>query len=588
MEAIIQSFIHAFGWSIIHSLWQGALIYSILFAVILAIPKLSPSTKHNLSYISISAIFIWFIITFINYWSYTANTSLANDFQPGSPVITESIKSFHFSLPEIWFPAITLIYLVGFALHLFILYKGYIIIRKLRTSELQDIPKDWENILFKNIARLDIQKNIAFHLSGIANTPMVIGYLKPIILFPVSMWNSLDLDQVEAIIIHELTHIKRNDYLLNQIKMFIDSILFFNPFVWLIGQFIKKEREHICDDVVSEHTGNPLRYAETLLKLELLRTAYHPTTAVTLIGQKEYLFNRIKHITIMKSKSINVKQQLAGISLFILSICCLAWFAPAKSSQGINEKEASNSTNAIHLYKSGINNSLHNATHSDTIIIPKNKSGVKIFIKDKAGNRKEYNSIEEVPDSLKKNNSEYFILADSIQFWNNDLSKEINKTFNSHEFLKQQSEISKQFNSPEFKKSQQDLIKQFISPEFRNAQQDIAKQFNLPEHKGKLDNFTEQFKLPKYEGKIDDFTKQFNSSEFKNQIEDFTRQIKSPEFKNKLEDLTKQFNSPEFKKQQEELFKNLTSPEFKKNQQELIEKLISPEFKIKQEELIEK
>lgn len=76
----------------------------------------------------------------------------------------------------------------------------------------------------------------------------------------------MDLQQVEAILLHELAHIKRNDYLYNLVNVVIETLLFFNPFVWLLTKHIQTEREHACDDVVVTHISSPITYAQALFR----------------------------------------------------------------------------------------------------------------------------------------------------------------------------------------------------------------------------------------------------------------------------------------------------------------------------------
>ena len=157
------------------------------------------------------------------------------------------------------------------------------------------------------------------------NVPLVIGYFKPVVLFPIALATQLELNQVEAILIHELSHIRRNDYALNLMKTVIETLLFFNPFVWLAGKFISIEREHACDDLVIKHTGTPLTYAHALLKLELLKDKEAPTLSLAATGTNQYLYQRIKRITNMKTTYINAKQQLVIFALTLSTVLSLAW-----------------------------------------------------------------------------------------------------------------------------------------------------------------------------------------------------------------------------------------------------------------------
>lgn len=534
MEAIFHSFIKAFGWSIVHSIWQGAIIYAFLFLVLISVRRLSPSAKHNLAYLSTSALFIWFVATFVREWQMPV-TSTAMVLSEYTPLLPAS-PTWSLSNIENIFPTITALYLGGLLIQSFILYKGYRVLQKLKRTQLETIPSEWEHICYRVIAKFNLTKRIDFHLSLLAPVPMVIGYFKPVILFPASLATSLDADQVEAILIHELAHIRRNDYLLNLIKTFMDTTLFFNPFVWLIGKYIKIEREHICDDMVLKFTGQPIKYAQTLLQIEMMKGTA-PQTAMALSGKKQYLFDRIKRITTMKTKSMNVKQQLTGVTIIVAAILCLAWLTPAKipvDKKDKNERvEHQNNSFLSHL---NLNDVLNQA---DTIIPKEKKKEIKIIIKDSEGKEKQYNSLEEIPDSLKK---DLGLRSKEVKVIKRQFSTD--SLFRPEDVHIMREEIRESFNSPEFKKQMEEIGKNFNSPEFKKQMEEIGKNFNSPE--------------------------------FKKNMEEIKKNFNSPEFKRQIEDVRKSFNFPEFKKHQEEIILELKA--FKEDQKDLNSHLDSDQF----------
>ena len=104
--------------------------------------------------------------------------------------------------------------------------------------------------------------------SGIAKCPMVIGHLKPIILFPVGFLNALSTEEVEAILIHELAHIKRNDFLINIIQTITEILFFFNPAIWWVSSLIRKERENCCDDISVAIMKSKTGYVQALISFQ--------------------------------------------------------------------------------------------------------------------------------------------------------------------------------------------------------------------------------------------------------------------------------------------------------------------------------
>jgi hypothetical protein len=112
-------------------------------------------------------------------------------------------------------------------------------------------------------------RNISGKLSTQIQSPMVFGHFKPIMLFPLSLLSKLTPEQIEAVILHELTHIKRNDYVLNVFQIFIEVVFYFHPVTWWLTSMMKREREHICDDeAAGKELNQKLSYAKALMIIQ--------------------------------------------------------------------------------------------------------------------------------------------------------------------------------------------------------------------------------------------------------------------------------------------------------------------------------
>src|SRR4030095_13888079 len=103
--------------------------------------------------------------------------------------------------------------------------------------------------------------------------PTVIGWMRPVILLPVAAVAALTPAQVEAILAHELAHIRRHDYAVNLLQTTAETLLFYHPAVWWISKRIRAEREHCCDDVAVRVCGDAVSYAHALAELEAWRAA---------------------------------------------------------------------------------------------------------------------------------------------------------------------------------------------------------------------------------------------------------------------------------------------------------------------------
>jgi bla regulator protein BlaR1 len=331
METLLHNLVQATGWSILHSLWQGALIYALLLPFQMKVFRLNAKLKYVLAYSAMCLMFVSFVFTFILTfeWPSENGSNLAGHVIVLPAAMPVSLSHYM----ETLFPYLVICYSLGLIIQSVIVIQGYRKVQLLKNAAYTMIPKEWK-VLFEGLTKaLNIKKHIDFRLSDHVSVPLVIGFFKPVILFPIALAAQMDLKQVETILIHELSHIRRNDYIFNLIRTMIDTILFFNPFVWLSGRFINIEREHACDDLVVKVTETPLTYAHALLTLELITDKSSPVLALAATGTNQHLYQRIKRITDMKTNYANSKQKLFAVTLTIATIISLAWINPAKEEK---------------------------------------------------------------------------------------------------------------------------------------------------------------------------------------------------------------------------------------------------------------
>jgi hypothetical protein len=165
---------------------------------------------------------------------------------------------------------------------------------------------------------LGIKKNVQIWFTANIDVPQVKGIIQPIILLPITIASNLNSKQIEAIIIHELAHVKRNDYALYILQLISNAILIFNPFASILQKAINKQREYSCDDMVLQFKYNKNEYATALYILEKNR---HETIALSLAAtnNKNGLLQRIKRIVEPTNKLPNKK---AIWPYFLLLTCC--------------------------------------------------------------------------------------------------------------------------------------------------------------------------------------------------------------------------------------------------------------------------
>jgi len=229
-------------------------------------------------------------------------------------------------------------YMIGLAGHIFLLLTGLHKINNLKRNAGLKLLQEWQNKLKFLSYKFGLSTEISLFFSDKLIVPFTIGFLKPIIYFPIGMLNQLTIEQVEAILLHELAHIKRNDYLINIIQRLVETVLFFNPVVWLFAQDLKNEREYCCDDLVLSYTSNPETYAKALLLIEENRTDYDQLAMAADGAGNHSLFNRIKRFHVLKTVNSNPKHKLLGITALVAVSLSLACAVPADSSKSEKAK----------------------------------------------------------------------------------------------------------------------------------------------------------------------------------------------------------------------------------------------------------
>ena len=182
---------------------------------------------------------------------------------------------------------------------------------QLMKSAVKEPSPEWRALFQHLKEELGINRSIRFLQSGIAETPMVVGWITPVILIPASTFTALSPEQLRVILTHELAHIRRYDHLFNLAQCVIECILFFHPFTWWISKQIRQEREHCCDDIAAFSKNDRLQLAQALTQLESIRII-QPKTSLAANGGS--LMNRISRI--LETNTANKQPKLSSLSFF--------------------------------------------------------------------------------------------------------------------------------------------------------------------------------------------------------------------------------------------------------------------------------
>ncbi|HTM93426.1 MAG TPA: M56 family metallopeptidase [Flavisolibacter sp.] len=288
---------------------------ALLWCIYLAINsvfKISASRKYRFAVSAIVTGFIWFVFTFIYYLNSSSVSGLA--------IFNQTISESN-SILNILLLSASVAYLSLLIFPSYRLFRNWKFVQTIKKHGLKKADLNYRLFVNKISAQLNITKKVFVYVSELVTSPVTVGYLKPIILLPVAALSNLSVQQVEAILLHELSHIRRYDYLVNFIISVISTFLYFNPFVKQFTRAIEEERENCCDQLVLQYGYDKVGYASALLTLEKLSASRH---ALTLGATgKNYLLSRIEKIVGMEQKKKFGRSQLSGL---LAALFCIVVF----------------------------------------------------------------------------------------------------------------------------------------------------------------------------------------------------------------------------------------------------------------------
>lgn len=324
---LTDEMIKAISWTLVHSAWQGLIAAAIAGIIILTTKHSSARLRYNL----LGAVMIAFMMvvsfTFISLQG--APLSIAS---PGTVLINDvPVNSLELPLSvageESWTTVLiaklnrhadklVLFWALFMLLNFARLGAGYGSARRLCRHRVSQAPLKWALRMRALATSLGISRHIILLESGLVKVPSAVGVFKPVILFPVGLLTQLPPEQVETVLLHELAHIRRRDYLVNLLQRFAESIFFFNPSILWISSRLRQEREACCDDIVVAHTGCRTTYLQALVNFQeqaIPASSY----AMAISTRPQHLLHRVKRMLTQENKKLNTMEKIllvAGLS----------------------------------------------------------------------------------------------------------------------------------------------------------------------------------------------------------------------------------------------------------------------------------
>ena len=326
----------ALSGTLLHFLWQGAALAALLWMLLLSIR--SANARYVASVIVLLLMLVAPAITFLTlsssggdtaevsgYWLASSDSKAVATSLPPSPNTDVAAEmSVAPWLVEAW--------LIGVVALSVRSAGGLLLLGRLRRNSARPLDTTLRSTCLALQNRLGLQRLIEFCESREISAPAVVGWFRPVVLLPVAALAGLSQQQLEAVIAHELAHIKRLDAFVNAFQIFVETVLFYHPAVWWVSHRIRIEREHCCDDVAVAVCGDRLVYARALTAME----GFRMSPRLALAANATSLSGRIRRLlgmeTFRSTRAVGVAVGLFCLGVAMVASTALVDIAPKVSA----------------------------------------------------------------------------------------------------------------------------------------------------------------------------------------------------------------------------------------------------------------
>lgn len=354
-ELIPEYVVQAFCRTLFHSLWEGFLMAIAGAILILLTKKASSSLRYNLLstlfFLYIATVALTFYLELDSSGPVSANTLVQTSYQSSSgnsqwiplsggtvrlfDAISNFLNTHAFLVVSIWF--------LIFSFRCFSLLTNIGYTYRIRRHGIHPAECNWQKKMNQLARRLGISRQIQLLESELVRVPVVVGFFKPIILFPFSMISNLPVQQVEAVLLHELAHIKRRDLLVNLFQHMAEILFSFNPAVIWISAQIRNERENCCDDIALSQIQNKTPFIHALIAFQ----EYNMNAgsySVGFPGRGNQLLNRVLRIVNNNNKTLtNMEKIFLATGLVAIGLVTITFTQAENSKPGMISKPSNTS-----------------------------------------------------------------------------------------------------------------------------------------------------------------------------------------------------------------------------------------------------
>ncbi|GEM_PF-5270992 len=346
-----QSMAELLGWTILHSIWQITLIALVLRLLLSWTAKQDATIRYALSISALVVAIFWSVNTFLEVFNdiqATQNSTisvLAESTNTSAVIAIDRTVSPISYIKELGqeaaqliapiMPFLAIFWFIGVLFFASRILVGFFRLHHFSNNGTQLLPNSWSTRLLTLQQLFGIQRRIKIRLSHLVESPITYQFFRPIILLPVSLFTHLSDEQIEVLLLHELAHIKRQDYLVNLLQSCIEVLFFYHPLIWWMSKQVRLEREHCCDDRVMNLRHNPMLYAQTLTQIQGQHYSLKTKLAMSATGNTRDFSKRIYRLFEQKEPYATLRNSAAALLLLLFSGAMMAFY-PMHSAPFIN------------------------------------------------------------------------------------------------------------------------------------------------------------------------------------------------------------------------------------------------------------
>ncbi|MCI4566664.1 M56 family metallopeptidase [Lysobacter sp. CFH 32150] len=360
MAEFLATLVPALGHALLHFLWQGALIGLLAALALHALRHARPQARYAVACLALLACVLVPLVTVIAHLVATSSASLYAATPAPLPRISASLHAsgvllgFAPTAPfDAFLPWIVALWAAGTCAMSLRMALGLAWIHRLRSTPQGAAQAAWQVRLDALAMHFDLRRSVALRLVDTLDSPVSAGWWRPVVLLPTALLTRMPADLIEALLAHELAHIRRHDYLVNLMQNAVEAVLFYHPVTWWLSHRIRVEREQIADQLAAEVVCAPRRLALALAELADLQCV-HPAFQLAQAARGGQLMSRIEQLV----RPVRRAHPSARIVFPLLGLAalCIASYAYAQIGKSVPNamQPASRAAQTYHTYNASV------------------------------------------------------------------------------------------------------------------------------------------------------------------------------------------------------------------------------------------